>query len=186
MLAGTQKKRPYGEMQFVDQRRSQIRAYRGYSAAEADIAAAGCSGRLRQRCVYAFGDKEKISTTRHLEGRARVVRQHEDGRVVRRLVAPPALPVFVRPWPANGTKHIPSEYPRADPSEALLRNCVVDPRLAIVLAMHFSPHARGEEPLHQFGSAHPERILQILVGPGAVAVDGNGEALNSKFGHCLT
>ena len=99
------------------------------------------------------------------------MRQHEDWRVVRRLVAPPALPILVRPWPANGPKHISSEYPRADSGETLLRNRVIDSRLAIVMAMHFSPHARGEEPLHQFGPAHPERILQILVGSGAVAVD---------------
>ena len=51
------------------------------------------------------------------------------------------------------------------------------------LAVHLPPDARVEEPLHQLGTADAERILEILVRPGAVAVDGHPKALNAKFRH---
>jgi hypothetical protein len=35
----------------------------------------------------------------------------------------------------------------------------------------------------QFFSAFAERILQALVRAGAVAVEGNGKALDFQFGH---
>ncbi len=58
---------------------------------------------------------------------------------------------------------------------------VVDARLSAFLAVHLPPEARVEEPFHQLGAAHAERILQILVRPGAVAVDGDGETLDAEF-----
>ena len=51
--------------------------------------------------------------------RARVMRQHEHRHVVRRLVAPPALPALVRPWPADRPEHVPAQDPGADSLEAL-------------------------------------------------------------------
>src|SRR5437879_9458090 len=84
-------------MQLVNQGGAQILPNSGYAATEADVAAARCSARLLQSGVNAFGGKAKLRTSRHPKGRPRVMRQHEDGRVIRRLFAPPALPAVVRP-----------------------------------------------------------------------------------------
>src|SRR2546430_8269417 len=46
--------------------------------------------------------------------------------------------------------------------------------------VHPAPHACLEEPLHQFRPPDAERILEILVRPSAVAVDGNREALDTE------
>src|SRR5207237_7789380 len=97
MLAGPEQDRSDREMQLVDQAGAQILPNRRYAAAETDVAAARCGGRLLQRGVYAFGDEPKLGAARHLERRAGVMRQHEDRRVIRRLVAPPSLPALVEP-----------------------------------------------------------------------------------------
>src|SRR6266852_9934831 len=172
-------------MQLVNQSGTQILPDRGYAAAEADVAAAGCSGRLLQSGVNALSDKAKLRSSRHPERRPRVMRQHEDGRVIRWLVAPPALPAVVRPRASDRTEHVAPKNPGTDFGKALLRNSVVDSRLSIVMAVHPAPYACVEEPLHQLRAPDAERILEILVRPSTVAVDGNSEALDAEFRHYI-
>src|SRR5712692_1496490 len=135
-------------MQLVNQGGAQILPNSGYAATEADVAAARCSGRLLQSGVNVFGDKAKLRTSRHPKRRPRVMRQHEDGRVIRRLVAPPALPAVVRPRASDRTEHVAPKNPGADSGKALLRNSVIDPRLSIVITVHLPPYTCVEEPLH--------------------------------------
>src|SRR5438874_4511765 len=135
-------------MQLVDQTGTQILPNGGNPAAEAHVAPARRSARLLQGDVNAFGDKMKLRTSRHPERRARVMRQHEDGRVIRRLVAPPALPAVVRPRASDRTEHVAPKNPGADSGKTLLRDPVIDSRFAVVMAVHRPPYAQGEEPLH--------------------------------------
>src|SRR6266404_4917078 len=150
-------------MQLVNQAGAQVLPDSGYAAAEADIAAVRCGSRLLPSGVNAFADKAKLRPSRHPERRPRMMRQHEDGRVIRRLVAPPALPALVRPRATDRTEHVAPENPGADSGKALLRNSVIDSRLSIVMATHLAPHARVDEPLHQFRASDAERILEILI-----------------------
>lgn len=53
---------------------------------------------------------------------------------------------------------------------------VNDARLPAIIAVHLLPYAGVEEPLHQLGASHAERILEILVRTGTVAVNGNRKA----------
>src|SRR5256885_7951698 len=172
-------------MQLANQAGAQILPDCGYPAAEADIAAARRSARLLQSDVNAFGDKAKLRTSRHPERRARVMRQYEDRRVIRRLVAPPALPAVVRPRAPDRAEHVAPKNPGTDSGKALLRNSVIDSRLSIVITVHSSPYACLEEPLHQFRAPDAERVVEILVRPGTVAVDGNCEALDAEFRHYI-
>src|SRR5260370_36274216 len=172
-------------MQLVNQGGAQILPYSGYAATEADVAAARSSGGLLQSGVHATSDKAKLRSSRHPERRPLVMCQHEDGRVIRRLVAPPALPAVVRPRASDRTEHVAPKNPGADSGKALLRNSVIDPRLSIVIAVHLPPYTCVEEPLHQLRAPDAERILEILVRPGTVAVDGNREALDAEFRHYI-
>src|SRR5258706_3530680 len=97
MLPGTKQDRSDGEMQLVNQGGAQILANSGHAATEADIAAARCSGRLLQSGLNASGDKAKLRTSRHLKRRPWMMRQHEDGRAIRRLGPPPSPPAFCPP-----------------------------------------------------------------------------------------
>src|SRR5438477_2335716 len=135
-------------MQLINQGSAQILPNSGYAATDADVAAARCSGRLLQSGVNAFGDKAKLRTSRHPKRIQRVMRQHEDRRVIRRLVAPPALPAVVRPRASDRTEHVAPKNPGADSGKTLLRDPVIDSRFAVVMAVHPPPYAQGEEPLH--------------------------------------
>src|SRR5256714_10067816 len=158
-------------MQLVNQGGAQILPNGGSAATEADVTAVCCSGRLLQSGVNALGHKAKLRTPHHPKRRPRVMRQHEDGRVIRRLVAPPALPAVVRPRASNRTEHVAPKNPSTDSGKALLRNPVIDSRFAVVIAVHRPPYARVQEPLHQLGTPDAERMLETLVRPSAVAVD---------------
>src|SRR3954447_9065296 len=170
-------------MHLVNQPGTHILPNRGYATTNADVAAARCSGGLIQSSVNAFGDEAKLRTSRHPDGRPRVMRQHEDGRVIRRLVAPPALPAVVRPRASDRPEHVAPKNPGTDPDKSLLGNPVIDSGLSSVLPVHLAPCACVKEPLHQLRASDAERILEVLVRPGAVTVDGNREALDSHFGH---
>src|SRR2546427_3638925 len=98
-------------MQLVDQPCAQILPDSGYATTEANVAAARCSGRLLQSRVNAFGDKAKLRTSRHPKRCPRVMRQHEDGRVIWRLVTPPALPALVRPRAPDKAEHLAPQNP---------------------------------------------------------------------------
>src|SRR5437660_3463208 len=135
-------------MQLINQGSAQILPNSCYAATDADVAAARCSGRLLESGVNALGDKAKLRTSRHPKRRPRVMRQHEDGRVIRWLVAPPALPAVVRPRASDRPEHVAPKNPGTDSGKALLRDPITDSRFAVVMAMHRPPYAQGKEPLH--------------------------------------
>ena len=74
-----------------------------------------------------------------------MMRQDEDGGVIRRFLAPP-LPALVRPRASDRAEHVAPQDPGADSGKALLRNRVIDPRLSIALAERLPKYAGGEEP----------------------------------------
>jgi hypothetical protein len=168
--------RPDRKVQFVDQARAQILPNGGRTAPNADVSPARRSPRLFQGGVDALGDKPKLRAARHRERRSPVMGQHEDGCVVWRLVAPPALPALIGPRAPNGTKHISADDPRSDVGESELCDLVVDAGVATSLSVHLLKHARVKEPFHQFRAINSERILEVLPRPGAEAVDRDSDA----------
>jgi len=170
-------------MQLVNQPCAQILPNDGYTATEVDVAVARCSNRLLQSYVNAFSDKAELCTSRHPERCPRKMRQYEDGRVIRRLIAPPALPVLVRPGAPYRTEHVTSDDPGTDSSKALLCNTVIDTGLSIIMAVHPPPYACVEEPIHQLKAPDADRVLEVLVRPGTIAVNGNCETLDTEFRH---
>src|SRR5437870_3804198 len=153
-------------MQIVNQPATEILPNGRDAATDADIALARSSSRLFQCRINAVGDKPKLRAARHLERWPWMMSQHEDWRVIRRLVAPPALPAVIGPGAPNRTEHVSSENPGSHAGEAPLRDFVVDARLAIRLSVHLPKYARVKEPLHQLGAMDAERILQILARTG--------------------
>src|SRR5271155_3553791 len=123
-------------MQLVNQGGAQVLANGGYAAAEADVTAARCNGRLLQSGLNTFRHKAKLRTSGHPERCPRVMREHEDGRVIRRVVAPPTLPAVVRPRASHRTEHVAPKNPSTDSCKPLLGHCVIDSRLPVVIAMH--------------------------------------------------
>src|ERR1700687_3606501 len=98
-------------MQLVNQAGLQILPNGRHANTNADAAPPRRSPRLLHRGMNAFGDKPKLRASRHAERRSRVMSQHEDGCVIRRLLAPPALPGVIRPGTSDGTEHVSPENP---------------------------------------------------------------------------
>jgi len=158
-------------MQLVDQACLQILPDGRYAPTNADVVLARRRPRLLQRGMNASGDKLKFRASRHPERRPRVMGEHENGRMVRRLIPPPALPAIIRPRASDGTEHVSAENPRPESCKPPLGDVVVDAGLAISLSVHPLPGTRVKKPLHQLRTIDAERILQILARPGTVAVD---------------
>src|SRR5204862_7580197 len=121
MFPRAEQHRSSGEMQFVDQTCAQVLSNSRYPATEADVATVGCGSRLLQSGVNTVGDEAKLRTSRHAKRCPPVMCQHEDGRVIRRLVAPPALPAVVGPGAANAAGHVAPKNPGANSGKTLLR-----------------------------------------------------------------
>ena len=112
--------------------------------------------------------------------------EHEHRRVIGRVVAPPALPLIVRPGAARGAEHIAAENPGADPLNTARGKIVVDPNCPAATAEHRLKRACRENPFVQLGAAHAQRVVQILTGTGRKSVERYAEAVNAKFGHSVS
>src|SRR5687767_2985895 len=119
----------------------------------------------------------------HLDRAARVMGQYEDRRVIRRLFAPPALPIIVRPFAARRPEHVAAHDPGADILESSCGEVVVDTGCPSALPVKPLERAGRNEPTVQLFTAPAERIFQILSGTGAVAIEGNAECRDSNLGH---
>src|SRR5579885_2304372 len=175
--------RRHGEMHFVDQALRQILPDRRYSAADPDVLSARSLARALQRRLDAVRDEIECGAVGHDERRAGVVRQNEYRGVIRRLFTPPSLPLIVGPDAADWAEHIAAKNPGADVLKSALRKLVVDIGRAALATLHRLKRARGKEPLKHRIAPDAERIFEVLIGTGAIAVKGDTETLNAEFGH---
>src|SRR3954470_24900357 len=133
-------------MHLVDEPRLQILTHGRYAAADTNVLACCCFARTLQRFVDSAGDEMKRCVTRHLERLAWMVREHEHRHVIRRVVAPPAFPVFVRPCATNRPKHVAAHDPCAEVYEAAFGECVISVSCSSLSADHLFECFGMEEP----------------------------------------
>jgi hypothetical protein len=96
------------KMHFVDLAGGQIWANDGHAAADSDVFAIGCIFRLLESRLHSIGDKVERGAAFHREGRPRMMRQHKNRGMVRRIIAPPSFPRIVFPRTSNRAEHIPA------------------------------------------------------------------------------
>lgn len=173
VLAAAEQHGRDGQVQIVDEAGLDVLADGGGAAAEADVFAFGGGPCLFERGVDAVGDEVEGCAALHVERRAWVVGEDEDGSVVGGFFAPPAFPGFVGPGASDGAEHVAAEDPGADVFEAFGGEVVVDAGFAAGLALHGSPGAGGHEPVEEFVAADAEGVFERLGGTGAVAVERN-------------
>src|SRR4029450_10676945 len=96
--------------------------------------------------------------------------EHEDRRVIRRIVAPPTLPIVVRPRSADRSEHVAPYDPRSNVGETARHKVVINAAFSNALTFQLLKSASGNHPVVQLLTADSERIVDILTGAGAVAV----------------
>jgi hypothetical protein len=89
----------------------------------------------------------------------------------------------VGPRPADRSKYVAADDPRADVVEAARREIIVNPRRAAIIANDLLKGTCGKCPFVQRDPADAQWIVEILVGAGTVAIEGHCEAVDAKLGH---
>src|ERR1044071_256861 len=89
VLARAEEPRGNGKVHLIDEPGAQILLNGRYAAAESNVTSLRRSLGALERSVYPFGDEVEGRVARHAQRRARMVREHEDVGVVRRVLAPP-------------------------------------------------------------------------------------------------
>src|ERR1700733_1437059 len=173
-------------MHFVDLAGNKILAKNGDTAADSDVLTLGCLHGSLQCRVQSVSDEVECGVACHLERSSSVMRQHEHGRVVGRSLAPPAFPGIVQPRTAHRTEHVAAQYPGANILEHLCSKIVVDSCGSSALTVDILEYFRMHKPRVQFEPAHSHRIVELLPGTGAEAIDGYRKSSNSYFGHGIS
>jgi hypothetical protein len=107
--------------------------------------------------------------------------EHEDGDVIRRIVAPPSLPLVVGPRSTNRTEHISTEDPCAKVVKRTRNEVVVNAGFSAFLSDHLSTATGCEYPFVEHMPSDAERLLDALVWPGTKPVDRHSKTANSKL-----
>src|SRR5689334_12506577 len=116
----------------------------------------------------------------HVEWRPRVMRQHEDRHVIRRIVAPPAFPLIVRPRSTHGAKHVTAHDPGAEVFERTHREVVVDACRSAVPPQHRTLKRLGRyEPLVQLLTTAAKRLIEALFNAGAETIGRYSERVHA-------
>src|SRR5207244_3357462 len=102
-----------------------------------------------------------------------MVRQHKNGRVIGRVVSPPALPGIIFPRSADGTEHVSTQDPCPDTLQRLSGKVIVDAVAAAGLALHLVKDLSFLKPRMQLEAANAKRVLQILSKSRAKSIERN-------------
>jgi hypothetical protein len=164
VLAGAKEDRADRDVHLVDKPGLEVLPDRRDTTAEANILTVGCVGRPLQRGMDSVRDEVKGCSAVHGDWWPGVIGEHEDRRVVRRVVAPPPLPGVVGPGSADRSEHVAAEDPRSDVCETARHEVVVDPAHTAIFALHLLKGARGDYPIVQSETADTERVVEVLLG----------------------
>jgi len=181
VLSEAKENRGNSEVQLVDQPRAKILPYCRYSATEPDILTIRRLGGSLECSVDTVSDKIEGCTAGHRNRCTWVVGKHKDRTMIRGYVSPPAVPCIVGPVASDRPEHITSHDPRSDVVEASRSESVINASRTSVTPEHFSKSTGSEGPFVKRNAAGAKRIVEILVGTRAIAVEGNREALNAEL-----
>jgi len=161
-----------GDMELIDEADSQELLDGVGTAADSHIPAIRCLACLLEGRVDSVGDKVERRVALHPQRRPRMVRQHENRYMVRRVIAPPTFPLQVRPKAPNRAEHVATQDPRTDILETACGELVIDPRRAALFAEDVVlERASRVEALMQFRPTLTERILEVLVRASSISIE---------------
>jgi hypothetical protein len=171
------------QMHFVNEGDTQVLPNSGCAASNQHIAAAGGLKSGVQRCLDPVVDEMERRAPLHFDWGPGVVSEHEYRVMKGWLLAPPAGPVVVTPWATHGAEHIPTHDGGTYPGSPAGKEFIVETFIATFKADHLIPTASGEYPVVELTAINSERILEVLVDPGGVAIKRDREVAHQQSRH---
>jgi hypothetical protein len=170
-LTGAEQDWRYGDVHLIDKAVAKILLDDIDSATNANIFASGGFPGALKSDGSTFRHEVKCRSAVHDKWWARVVREHEYGDVIHRVLAPPTPPALVRPWTANRPKHISAEDPCADVLETSSGELIVYASFpAISTKQLLLNGSSGDQPTMKRSAANAQWIVDVLVWASAETV----------------
>jgi hypothetical protein len=151
------------------------------AAAHVHVSVSRGRSRLLERGLDPVGDEREAGSVLEADRLARVVGEHEDRMLERRLVAPPAPPGLV-PRAGAAAEHPAAHDRGARVRDRLAQDLVVGVRLAAVPAVHLAEARQADGPLVELLAARAERLVGPGVGSRDIAVEG-GRDVEGQLAH---
>jgi len=156
------------------------------SASDSDILSVGGIASSFKRDANPVSNEMKGRASLHYEWRTRMTSEHENLRMVNRVLTPPSSPALIRPGTAHWPKHISAHNPGTNIVEAARGKVVVNPGLSVFASEQLRlKRASSERPFVKGSSADSKRVLQALIRACAKAVNRNGVAFYAEFSHLV-
>ena len=170
-------------MDVVNESRVQELLDRGNAPTDPNVFSICGRGSALQGGLNAFGNEMERSLPGHRDRRSCMVGQHEHRSMERWIIAPPALPGFVRPGPSHRPKHVAADDPCSNIVETTSSEIIVNARCPALVPKHALEGASREHPIVQRHAANTKRVLKVLTRTSTVAVNGNPKRVDSELSH---
>jgi hypothetical protein len=173
-------------MQFIYQSLPKVLPDGRRSASDPDILSVGGIASPFKCGANPVSNEMKGRASLHYEWRTGMIREHENLRMVNRVLTPPSPPALIRPGTAHWPEHISAHDPGANIAEAARGKVVVNPGLSVFASEQLRlKRAGGERPFMKGRSAGSQRVFQALIRACAKAVNRNGVAFYAEFSHLV-
>lgn len=172
-------------MNVIDESRAKILPDGSNPSTKPDILTVRSVNSSFKCVVNVVGDEVEGRASTHFDRCTGVIGEYENRSVVRRIIAPPSLPSVVWPGSSDRSEHVSTNDPRSYIVEAACHKIIVNTSSAAILVYLLLKGACAERPLVQCHTADTKWIVEILMGTGTVAIEGDRKAVDTKPRHKL-
>ena len=138
---------------------------------------------LLQRIFDAIRDKMKSRSAQHLDWWPWIMCQYESWRMIRRIVTPPAFPLFVRPFPTNRSEHVATKDEGTETFHGAPGEPIIKASFTVLFSQHLAKSPCREEPLKDLLATQTKRVIQTLIGSRSEAIKLDTEPGHFYFSH---
>ncbi len=164
IFPSAKKDRADRNVHFVNESGFEVLPNRTDATTEPNILPVRCVFCEFQRGIYSLDEVEGCATI-HRNRWSWVIREHEDSRVIRRIVAPPALPSIIRPRSADRSEHVAAHDPCSKVGKTPRHKIVINTAFANVIPFQMLKGASVNDPVVESQTADAEGIVDVLLGP---------------------
>jgi len=182
-FASTEQDRHDRQMQFIDERIAKVLPDGGCAASDEDITFTRCFESCAESCPDPAVDEMEGCSPLHFDWRTWMVSEYEHRVVKRGILSPPAVPIGSAPRATNRSEHVPTHDGGAHTGFPPREEFVVEPLAPARLADHSIAASGGEQPVVELHATHPEWIVEILMGPSDVPIQGDRQIAHKQSRH---